>query len=62
MQEMILAKDEAVRQDALDELLPIQQKDFEGIFEAMDGQAGHHPPDRPAAARVPAPTKSCWSR
>src|SRR5207244_5664268 len=31
VQEMILAKDEAVRKSALDRLLPIQQKDFEGI-------------------------------
>jgi len=35
MREMILAKDEAGRIAALDRLLPIQQKDFEGIFEAM---------------------------
>ena len=38
VQEMILAKDEATRQDALDRLLPIQQKDFEGIFEVMAGK------------------------
>jgi pyruvate, orthophosphate dikinase len=38
VQEMILAKDEAVRQSALDRLLPIQQKDFEGIFEVMAGK------------------------
>ena len=38
VQEMILAKDEATRQNALDRLLPIQQKDFEGIFEAMAGK------------------------
>jgi pyruvate,orthophosphate dikinase len=38
VQEMILAKDEATRQNALDRLLPIQQKDFEGIFEVMDGK------------------------
>jgi pyruvate,orthophosphate dikinase len=34
---MILARDEAARQQALDELLPIQRNDFKGIFEAMDG-------------------------
>jgi pyruvate,orthophosphate dikinase len=34
---MILAKDEATRQQALDELLPIQRNDFTGIFKAMDG-------------------------
>ncbi len=35
MREMILAEDEAGRRAALDRLLPIQRKDFEGIFEAM---------------------------
>ncbi|CEK19403.1 pyruvate phosphate dikinase [Chthonomonas calidirosea] len=38
VQEMILAQDEAVRQNALDRLLPIQQKDFEEIFEVMAGK------------------------
>ena len=38
VQEMILAKDEPTRQNALDRLLPIQQKDFEGIFEVMAGK------------------------
>ncbi|HLK59238.1 MAG TPA: putative PEP-binding protein, partial [Chthonomonadaceae bacterium] len=38
VQEMILATDEKVRQSALDRLLPIQQKDFEGIFEVMGGR------------------------
>ncbi|MBN2616323.1 MAG: pyruvate, phosphate dikinase [Bacteroidales bacterium] len=37
MREMILAKDEAGRREALDRLLPIQRKDFEGIFNAMKG-------------------------
>jgi len=37
MREMILADDEAGRRKALAKLLPIQRKDFEGIFEAMDG-------------------------
>src|SRR5205085_5881211 len=37
MQEMILASDEAGRRAALDRLLPFQQSDFEGIFEAMAG-------------------------
>jgi pyruvate, orthophosphate dikinase len=37
MQEMILAGDEQGRRDALDRLLPFQQSDFEGIFEAMAG-------------------------
>ncbi|PLX14442.1 MAG: pyruvate, phosphate dikinase [Marinilabiliales bacterium] len=35
MREMILAEDEQGRREALDRLLPIQRKDFEGIFEAM---------------------------
>ena len=37
MREMILAEDEAGRRKALEKLLPIQRKDFEGIFEAMQG-------------------------
>ncbi len=35
MREMILAEDESGRREALDKLLPIQRKDFEGIFQAM---------------------------
>ncbi|HWG57360.1 MAG TPA: pyruvate, phosphate dikinase [Gaiellaceae bacterium] len=37
VREMILAPDEEGRRAALDRLLPIQQGDFEGIFEAMAG-------------------------
>jgi pyruvate,orthophosphate dikinase len=37
MQEMILADNESERRAALDKLLPFQQADFEGIFEAMAG-------------------------
>lgn len=37
MREMILASDETGRRKALEKLLPIQRKDFEGIFEAMNG-------------------------
>ena len=37
VQEMILAGDERARRAALDRLLPVQQSDFEGIFEAMAG-------------------------
>jgi pyruvate, orthophosphate dikinase len=37
VQEMILADSEEDRKLALDKLLPIQQEDFEGIFEAMQG-------------------------
>ncbi len=37
VQEMILAPGEPERRAALDKLLPMQQADFEGIFEAMAG-------------------------
>ncbi len=37
VQEMILADSEAGRRAALERLLPFQQSDFEGIFEAMAG-------------------------
>src|SRR3954464_14877676 len=37
MRAMIMASDEAGRREALAELLPLQQEDFEGIFEAMKG-------------------------
>jgi pyruvate, orthophosphate dikinase len=37
VREMILAQDEAGRRAALDKLLPMQQGDFEAIFEAMAG-------------------------
>ena len=37
VREMILAADEDGRRSALDRLLPVQQADFEGIFEAMAG-------------------------
>ena len=37
VQAMIMAEDLAGRQAALDRLLPMQQSDFEGIFEAMAG-------------------------
>jgi len=38
VQEFILNKDAAVQQASLDKLLVMQQADFEGIFEAMDGK------------------------
>ena len=34
---MIMATNDDDRQDALDEMLPFQEQDFEGVFEAMDG-------------------------
>jgi pyruvate,orthophosphate dikinase len=37
MQAMILARDEKTRKTALQKLLPMQRKDFAGLFEAMDG-------------------------
>ena len=37
MREMIMAEDDEGRRSALDELLPYQQADFEGLFEAMTG-------------------------
>jgi len=37
VREMILAREEDERRAALDRLLPMQQSDFEGIFEAMAG-------------------------
>jgi len=38
MREMILSKTLSQRKDALKKLLPLQRKDFEGIFEAMQGR------------------------
>lgn len=37
VQRMILSETKEEREEALAKLLPIQQKDFEGIFEVMDG-------------------------
>jgi len=37
VQRMILAKSDDEREKSLDELLPFQRGDFEGIFKAMDG-------------------------
>ncbi|GAA3581348.1 pyruvate, phosphate dikinase [Snuella lapsa] len=39
MREMILADTLKERKQALDELLPMQREDFEGIFEAMEGKS-----------------------
>jgi pyruvate, orthophosphate dikinase len=38
MREMILADTAEERKKALEKLLPLQRRDFEGIFEAMDGK------------------------
>jgi pyruvate, orthophosphate dikinase len=37
MQAMILARDEKTRKKALQKLLPMQRKDFAGLFQVMDG-------------------------
>ena len=37
MVQVILADDVEERRERLDELLPLQQGDFEGLFEAMEG-------------------------
>jgi pyruvate, orthophosphate dikinase len=37
MQAMILARDEKTRKNALKKLLPMQRKDFAGLFQVMDG-------------------------
>jgi pyruvate,orthophosphate dikinase len=37
VQKMIMAKTSVDRKDALDQLLPLQRGDFEGLFRAMDG-------------------------
>lgn len=38
VQELILTRDESVRQEMLDKLQVVQQADFEGIFDAMEGK------------------------
>jgi pyruvate,orthophosphate dikinase len=38
VQRMILAENDAERQEALDELLVFQREDFKGIFEALEGR------------------------
>ena len=45
---------EEERRRALEKLLPHQQADFEGIFQAMAWTPGHDQAARPAAPRVPA--------
>ena len=37
VQNMIMAKTQAQRQEAIDRLLPLQREDFKGLFKAMDG-------------------------
>src|SRR3954466_15947330 len=47
MRAMIMAETEDARRAALDELLPLQQEDFEGLFDEMAGP--------PTTIRLPAP-------
>ncbi|MDD2518559.1 MAG: pyruvate, phosphate dikinase [Bacilli bacterium] len=39
VRKMILADNEEVREESLKKLLPMQRKDFEGLFEVMNGKA-----------------------
>ncbi len=50
MRAMIMANDEPSRRAALAELLPLQQDDFEGLFDGDGRAAGHDPAARPAVA------------
>ena len=53
VREMILARDEDERRGVLERVLPMQQVDFEGIFEAMAGLPITIRLLDPTAARVP---------
>ena len=37
VQQMIMAKEDTVQNEAIDKLLPLQRGDFDGLFRAMDG-------------------------
>ena len=54
MRAMIMADTREDRKQALADLLPLQQEDFEGHLRGDGRAAGDRPPARPAAARVPA--------
>jgi hypothetical protein len=54
MREMILSETEEGRRTALAKLLPMQRSGFHRAVRDHEGPAGHHPPARSAAARVPA--------
>jgi hypothetical protein len=50
---MVIAEDEADRRAALDELLPLQQADFGGLFEAMTGFRSRPPAGPPLHEFLP---------
>ena len=52
VREMIMAADEDGRRSALERLLPMQQSDFEGIFEAMAGPVSYTHLTLPTILRV----------
>ncbi len=54
VREMILAADLEGRKKALAKILPMQKGRFHRHLPGDEGAAGHHPPARSAAARVPA--------
>ena len=54
MREMILAGDAEGRRAALAKILPMQRAGLRRAVRDHGRAAGHHPPARPAAARVPA--------
>ena len=62
MRSMIMANDQPSRRDALAELLPLQQEDFEGLFDGDGGPAGHDPAARSAVTRVPSRTSPTCPR
>ncbi len=62
VQRMILAQSSAERTAALNELLPYQRSGLRRPVRGDDRPARHHPPDRPAAARVHARRGSAAGR
>jgi pyruvate,orthophosphate dikinase len=62
MREMILADNESAAASALAKLLPYQRERLHRHLRGDEGPAGHDPPARPAAARVPARTSREPSR
>ena len=52
IRQMICSDTVEQREAALAKLEPMQQGDFEAMYEAMEGQPHHHPLPGPPAARV----------